>query len=114
MPILWTGTSVSVDPRNLLVGNGHGLSDMAARNIQQTADPLFAAPAQGDFRLQAGSQARNRWSPGNGVDVPDIDLAGATRPAPVDGPTPYDFGAFEYGALVDMIIYDGFETWPVE
>lgn len=110
VPILWLNTGVVADPRNLLVGSGHALSDLAARNIQLTSDPLFVDPGHGDFRPRLGSQAINRWQPDGHVEVPIFDLIGATRPAPpTNMPTPYDFGAYEYGAVIDAIFTDWFE-----
>ena len=107
--MLQVAAGAGIALRNLLVGSGHGLVNLAERNIQDQLNPLFANPGQGDFQLQPGSQARNRWSPGGGVNVPSIDLLGALRPAPPDGPTPYDFGAYEYGAVVDPIFNDTFD-----
>ena len=106
VPVVQAPVGSVIDARNLLVGNGHGLADAIARNLQETLDPMFAGAAQGDFRPRLGSPAVNRWSPGGGVAVPTIDLLGALRPAPVDAPTPYDFGAYEFGAVVDPIFND--------
>jgi hypothetical protein len=103
------GVSGSViDVYNLLADDTQDFSNEALRNIQYTGNPLFVNPGQGDFRPQAGSPAVNRWAPGMTV-VPTVDLLGATRPAaPPGAPTPYDFGAYEYGAVVDRIFLDGF------
>lgn len=111
IPVRQVDTGATANLRNLLVGDGHGLGDLVALNIQPTPNPLFVNPGQHDFRLQPGSQAINRWAPGGGVNVPSIDLLGANRPAPPSGsPTPYDFGAYEYGAVVDAIFADGFDN----
>lgn len=98
--------------RNLLVGNGHGLANLAQYNFQVTTDPMFVNPGQGDFRLRLGSPAYNRWAPGSGVNVPTVDLLGASRPFPSGAPTPYDFGAYEYGAVVDKVFFNGFDACP--
>lgn len=39
-----------------------------------------------------------------------LDLLGAARPAPGDTATPHDFGALEYGAVVDRIFVDPFDV----
>lgn len=99
----------AIDLRNLLADQGQVFGNEAARNIQYTANPLFVNPGLGDYRPQLGSPAVNRWAPGNGVVLPTVDLLGATRPAaPPGSPTPYDFGAYEFGAVVDRIFLDGF------
>lgn len=108
-PLLHAPAGSPRNLRNLLVGDGHGVADMVPLNVQLTSDPLFENPGQGNFRPRLGSQAINRWSPGGGVDVPTIDLLGAARPAPPNAPTPYDFGAYEYGAVVDPIFKSSFE-----
>ncbi len=107
--VLLTAGGASSDLRNLLLVGTLSVGNEAPRNIQYSQDPMFVNPGQRDYRIQLGSPARNRWSPGGGVDVPAIDLRGAARPAPGDTVTPYDFGAYEYGAVVDHIFDDGFE-----
>lgn len=109
VPMLQVAAGAGVNLRNLLVGNGHGLVNLVPRNIQETADAMFENPGQGDFRPRLGSPAVNRWSPGGGVNVPTVDLLGALRPAPPNFPTPYDFGAYEFGAVVDPIFNDTFD-----
>jgi hypothetical protein len=104
------GTPVLVNLRNLLVNPDHGLANIGGLNIQGNLLPSFVNPGQHDFQLQPGSQARNRWAPGGGVQVPSIDLPGGTRPADPPGtPTPYDFGAYEYGSIVDAMFVGTFE-----
>ena len=83
-------------------------------NVQQGdpafVDPANADPLQRDFHVKINSQAKDRWFPsGSGNNyVPTFDLDGATRPHG-SGATPYDFGAYEYGASVDRIFVDGFD-----
>jgi len=86
-------------------------------NVQQ-GDPAFVDPANADpllrdFHLKINSQAKDRWFPsGSGNSyVPTFDLDGAARPYG-SGPTPYDFGAYEYGASNDRIFNDGFDPLP--
>lgn len=111
VPVLQAATGAGANLRNLLADASHGIPNPAGRNIQHTLDPLFVNAGQGDFRPRLGSPAVNRWSPGSGVNVPAIDLLGATRPAPsTDWPTPYDFGAYEYGAIVDPVFSDSFDN----
>ncbi|UXI70213.1 hypothetical protein [Tahibacter amnicola] len=107
--IYFIGGGVIADPRNLLVPVDHGIADTTGRNIQQTTEPFFVDPGQNNFQLQVFSSARNRYGPGNSVLMPTIDLLGGMRPTPPDFPTPYDFGAFEYGAVPDSILWADFE-----
>lgn len=107
--LLQAGTGTEPSLRNLMLSSTRPVGNEAPRNIQYTQDPLFVDSAQRDYRIQPGSQARNRWSPGSGVNVPTVDLLGATRPAPGDTVTPYDFGAYEYGAVIDSIFADDFD-----
>lgn len=104
------GTPVIVNLRNLLVNPEHGIASIAGLNIQTNLQPGFVNAGQNDFSLTPGSQARNRWAPGGGVLVPAVDLPGGTRPADPPGtPTPYDFGAYEYGSVVDALFYGSFD-----
>lgn len=52
-------------------------------------DPTFAAPADGNYRLQAGSPCLNA---GTGIDAPENDLDGVTRPQGAG----IDVGAYEF------------------
>lgn len=104
------GGGVPVALRHLMVGNMTGLPDPAGNDIQFTADPSFVNPSQQDFRPTAGSQATNRWTPGPGDEPPTIDVDGALRPwADHVSPTPYDFGAYEQGSVVDHLFVNGFD-----
>lgn len=109
VPIRSTEFVSALNTRNLLVGSGHGLGNLDTRNIVVTGDPRFVDPAGRDYELQADSPAVNRWAPGGGVLATEMDLPGRVRPAAGGGDTPYDFGAFEYGAVVDPIFSDGFD-----
>lgn len=91
-------TTGFVNEYNLVFGNGSNTFVPGPGTVQ--ADPLFAGA--GDYRLQAGSPARDA---GNDARVPaDIvtDLAGGPR---ITGPD-VDIGAYE---LSDLIFADGFE-----
>jgi predicted outer membrane repeat protein len=104
------GSSVPSNLRNLLVNPGHGIATVAGLNIMDNLAPSFVNPGQTNFQLQPGSQARNRWAPGGGVNVPTVDVTGGGRPADPPGtPTPYDFGAYEYGSIVDAMFVGTFE-----
>lgn len=96
--------------RNLLVGNTAGLPDLAANNIQYSADPLFADPGQRDYSLQPASQAIDRWQV-DLEDAPTSDIRGAPRPFTTTpgAQTPYDFGAYEAGSVYLPVFRDGFE-----
>jgi hypothetical protein len=111
LQVVALGGAVASDLRNLLVNPGHGIGDISGLNIVVTMEPSFINPSEGDFQLLPHSDARNRWAAGHGVNVPAYDLNGAPRPADPPGtPTPYDFGAFEYGAVVDRIFYGSFSS----
>lgn len=112
VPVMAATNGAGAMVHNLLVGNGHGLGNMAADNIQATADPLFANPGQYDYSLQQGSQAINRWDASGSEFVPEVDLPGAVRPASSPGaPTPYDYGAYEFGARRGGVIFkDDFDV----
>lgn len=108
--MLQVADGAGVSLRNLLIGSGHGLVNLAARNIHETSDPRFQNANLDDYRLRPDSPAIDRWAPSIGILDPQVDLLGATRPAPPHGPTPYDMGAYEYGAVVDPIFSSPFET----
>jgi len=55
------------------------------------ADPLFADPANGDYRLQAGSPCIDAGTAGG---APGTDLLGVTRPQGLG----FDMGAYEYAS----------------
>lgn len=79
-------------------------------NVQNLSDP-FVNAANGDFHIKLTSSAVDRWGSANDPnDPPPIaDLDGALRPYIKNSPsTPYDFGAYEAGAVVDVIFANGF------
>lgn len=67
-----------------------GRSTVATNNLFGT-NPLFVNAATHDFRLQAGSPARNT---GTSIALVTTDITGSARPK--EGT--YDMGAYEYGA----------------
>jgi hypothetical protein len=101
---------VLVDVRDLLTGNLGGLPDPATNNIQLTADPRFLDANTGNFRLRIESPAVDRSAAAGGGSPPLTDRDGANRPHVVNSTTtPYDFGAYEFGATLDIIFRSGFE-----
>lgn len=76
----------------------------------QVGFPSFVDAANGDFRLQYSSEARDRWAAtgSSNAYVPSMDLDGYPRPYSLGGPTPFDFGAYEYGS--ERIFANGFEV----
>lgn len=104
--LAYASVGAGVDLRNLLISDTTpNYTGDPTRNVNTTSDPMFVNPGQDNFALQIGSPARNRWSPGNDVDVPVLDLLGAARPAPGDTVTPCDFGAVR-----DRIFADPFDV----
>jgi hypothetical protein len=104
--------NVAVEIRDLLTGNPGGLPDPATHNIQFTADPRFGNPGAGDFHLLIDSPAIDGSGPiaTNGLPL-QTDRDGALRPHPVHSTTtPYDFGAYEFGASLDTIFRGRFEA----
>lgn len=98
-------SSTEVTVSNLLITPATNAGACGAGSNIQYGFPSFVDPAQGDFRLQFNSQARDRSDL-----APALDLDGALRPyAPTPTATPYDFGAYEYGAVIDHLFADGFD-----
>jgi len=88
-----------------ILGSGSGL------NVQQGL-PQFIDPAAGNFHLASNSEAidRSAQSTDPADPAPPFDLDNGERPRAIHSTTtPYDFGAYEYGALVDEIFSDGFD-----
>jgi hypothetical protein len=84
---------------------------LTGTNVQYLSDPYVDA-ANEDFHIRLTSSAVDRWGPNGdpGDTPPTIDLDGAARPYQFNSPTePYDFGAYEAGAVVDEIFRDGFD-----
>jgi hypothetical protein len=104
--------NVPVVIQDLLTGNLGGLPDPGANNIQLTADPRFVNAGAGDLHLQSDSPAIDRSNPATATGIPaSTDRDGATRPHEVHSAgSPYDFGAYEYGASVDTIFRGRFEA----
>lgn len=102
--------NVAVVIRDLLTGNLGGLPDPAANNIQVTADPRFVNAGTGNFRLLVDSPAIDRSSSDLVKGPLPTDRDGATRPHMINSSTtPNDFGAYEFGAVMDTIFRGRFE-----
>lgn len=106
------GASGSVLLRNLMLASGMPpVGNEGPRSIMYVADPYFVNSGAGDYRVQVGSQARNRYGTNDGIALPTVDLLGALRPAPGEDPAyAYDLGAYEYGAVIDSIFIDDFDN----
>ena len=108
--VLYTMSGVSVDVHDLLTGNLAGLPDPSSHNIQYSADPRFVDANAGNLRLLSDSPAIDRSSLPASGNPPPTDRDGATRPHVLhSAATPYDFGAYESGAVRDIIFKSGFE-----
>ncbi|MEO7432365.1 MAG: hypothetical protein ABIR62_10110 [Dokdonella sp.] len=102
------GTSVGLTVRD--IGTQY-VNFAAGTNIQNLFDP-FVNANNGDYHILLTSSAVDRWGSANDPNdpPPTVDLDGASRPYVKNSPsTPYDFGAYEAGAVVDEIFRNGFE-----
>jgi len=122
VPSLFVGSSIIWDaPAALVAAEGAASLNGACNHVHdpnfpgETGDPGFVDPASDNYRLRASSlnvDACELEGSSLGVDglFPlIIDVAGTFRPvdlAPMNGPGPYDRGAFE---LTDAIFADGFD-----
>jgi hypothetical protein len=98
------GTSIPVDSHD----NGVESVALAGTNVQNLSDPYVDANG-GDFHIRLTSSAVDRWAPGI-TAPPTLDLDGAARPYVFNSPgEPYDFGAYEAGAVADAIFINGFD-----
>jgi hypothetical protein len=82
---------------NLVFGNGldyEGIADQTGANGNISANPLFASPAAGNFRLRPGSPAIDA---GNDILAPPRDFDRRARPldGDGDGTATVDMGAYE-------------------
>ena len=103
------GAGVPVTLRDIGANSVTGFD--SGTNIQFLTDP-FVDPANDDFHIAITSSAVDRWADSGdpGDPPPTHDLDGATRPYVFNSTTtPYDFGAYEAGAVVELIFADGFD-----
>jgi hypothetical protein len=103
------GSGVPVTLRDIGANNVSGLD--SGTNVQNLADP-FVNPGQDDFHISITSSAVDRWADSGDPNdpPPTLDLDGATRPHVFNSATtPYDFGAYEAGAIFDVIFANGFD-----
>jgi len=107
------GTSIPVTVRDVGAESVSGLPTGPGNNVQFLTDP-FVDASQGDFHIRTTSSAVDRWAyvAGDPYDIePTLDLDGALRPHVFNSTTtPYDFGAYEAGSIIDAIFVDGFES----
>jgi predicted outer membrane repeat protein len=105
------GSGATLIARDIMLSFGTALGSGSGDNVQ-TGDPSFVDAANGDFHLQIFSEAIDRSAASSDPDdpPPTVDLDGGARPFTRNGSsTPYDFGAYEYGATVDVVFKNGFE-----
>lgn len=80
-------------------------------NVQNLFNP-FVDDVHGNYHILLTSSAVDRWGWANDPNdpPPNVDLDGAMRPYVMNSTsTPYDFGAYEAGAVVDRIFENGFD-----
>jgi hypothetical protein len=102
------GTSVGLTVRDI---GTQFVNFASGSNVQNLSDP-FVDAANGDFHIRLTSSAVDRWGSANDPDDPPpmVDLDGAARPYVKNSPTtPYDYGAYEAGAVVDVIFRNGLD-----
>ncbi len=104
-------TPVAVTARDVGYTAGTGPNQCNGVN-SKLVQPMFVDPDNGDFHLSGyGSGAMDTWSASGNSFVPQRDLDGGLRPVVIaDANRPYDYGAYEWGAVVDRIFAAGFES----
>lgn len=105
------GSGIPVNVHDIGTDGVTGLPSDPGSNVQFLTDP-FVNAAQGDFHINITSSAVDRWATtGDPNDPPPtLDLDGGARPFVFNSPTtPYDFGAYEAGAIGDVIFRNGFD-----
>jgi parallel beta-helix repeat protein len=84
-------------------------ADQTGVNGNRSVDPMFVAPANGDYRLQAGSPVIDAGT-GEAGDVPAVDFDGEPRvvDGDADGVAVVDMGAWERprGAIIRAVDAD--------
>lgn len=104
------GTGVALTVRDV---GANSVSGITGTNVQFLSDP-FVNPTQGDFHINITSSAVDRWASINDPNdpPPTMDLDGGARPHVFNSTTtPYDFGAYEAGSIIDKIFANGFEVF---
>ncbi len=105
------GNGVSLSVRDIMLTFGTALGSGSGANVQN-GDPRFVDVTNGDFHIQFDSEAVDRSAASSDPDdpAPLYDLDGGSRPHVFNSTTtPYDFGAYEYGAIADVIFANGFD-----
>ena len=105
------GAGIPIVVRDIGAESVGGLPTGPGNNVQFLSDP-FVDAANGDFHIRQTSSAVDRWATSGDPNdpAPTLDLDGALRPHVFNSTsTPYDFGAYEAGAVTDAIFIDGFD-----
>ncbi len=106
------GNNETLSVRDILLSFGTTLGSGSGSNVQQGL-PQFIDPANGNFHISFDSEAVDRSAASNDPadPPPQFDLDGGSRPHVFNSTTtPYDFGAYEYGSVVDYLFANGFDA----
>lgn len=105
------GNGVTLSARDIMLTFGTALGSGSGSNVQ-VGGPSFVDATHGNFHINFDSEAIDRSAASTDPDDPPplYDLDGASRPySSHTTSTPYDFGAYEYGATIDVLFANGFD-----